>query len=173
MRMSRTIRFCGVAVAAIALNAGAAIADEHSVHVQTPSTHTTSTHVRNTTTNSGKPSPQPFIQRIDANPKLVARLQPLLPSGMTLDQAADGFKNQGQFIAALHVAKNLNIPFAQLKSEMTGPDHDSLGQAIREINPTADSKAAVHTAEKEAKADLKATRPPKPPETDHDADDVK
>jgi len=172
MRMSRTIRFCGVAVAAIALNAGAATADEHSVHVQTPSTHTTSAHVRTTTT-SGKPSTQPFIQRIDANPKLVARLQPLLPSGMTLDQAADGFKNQGQFIAALHVAKNLNIPFAQLKGEMTGADRDSLGQAIREIQPTTDSKAAVHTAEKQTKADLKATRPPKPAETDHDADDVK
>src|SRR5260370_490145 len=35
-------------------------------------------------------------QRIDANPQLVTRLTPLLPAGMTLDQAAAGFKNQGQ-----------------------------------------------------------------------------
>ena len=39
---------------------------------------------------------------------------------MTLDQASLGFKNQGQFIAALHVSQNLGIPFADLKTAMTG-----------------------------------------------------
>src|SRR5206468_390718 len=58
-------------------------------------------------------------QKIMANTALVARLQPLIPSGMTAASAAAGFKNQGQFIAALHVARNHNIPFAQLKAEMT------------------------------------------------------
>ncbi len=39
---------------------------------------------------------------------------------MTLNQASKGFKNQGQFIAALHVSQNLGIPFADLKTAMTG-----------------------------------------------------
>ncbi|SRR5260221_2342577 len=97
--------------------------------------------------------------KIAANPALVARLTPLLPSGMTLANAAAGFKNQGQFIAALHVSRNLNIPFAQLKAEMTGADRDSLGQAIHELRPTTTNvKAAVKTADAEARADLKATK---------------
>ena len=44
----------------------------------------------------------------------------LLPTGMTLDQASLGFKNQGQFLAALHVSRNTGIPFADLKTAMTG-----------------------------------------------------
>jgi hypothetical protein len=39
---------------------------------------------------------------------------------MTLNQASEGFKNQGQFIAALHVSQNLNIPFKDLKAAMLG-----------------------------------------------------
>jgi hypothetical protein len=92
---------------------------------------------------------------ITTPPQLAARLQPLLPPGTTLAQAAQGFRNQGQFIAALHVSKNLGIPFAQLKAEMTGKDHDSLGRAIQELRPTADAQAAARQAENEAHADLK------------------
>src|SRR5439155_26462097 len=40
---------------------------------------------------------------------------------LTLQAASAGFKNQGQFIAALHVSHNLNIPFDQLKAKLTGP----------------------------------------------------
>jgi len=114
------------------------------------------------------PTPVPVPQRIAANPALVARLQPLLPSGMTIATAATGFKNLGQFIAALHVSHNLNIPFAQLKAEMTGSDHDTLGQAIHELRPTANAKAAAVTAEHQARADINATRSPK---TDMEKDD--
>ena len=77
---------------------------------------------------------------------------------MTLDQAAAGFKNQGQFIAALHVAHNLNIPFADLKADMTGTNHDSLGQAIHALKPTADGTAEVKKADREADTDLKASK---------------
>src|SRR5262247_1882964 len=45
--------------------------------------------------------------RLSANPGLVTRIQPLLPPGTTATAAASGFKNQGQFLAALHVSKNL------------------------------------------------------------------
>lgn len=97
-------------------------------------------------------------QRIDRNPQLVSRLQALLPTGMTLDQAAAGFKNQGQFVAALHVAHNLNIPFADLKADMTGTNHDSLGQAIHALKPTVDATAEVKKADREADTDLKASK---------------
>jgi hypothetical protein len=105
-------------------------------------------------------------ERIDRNPQLVARLTALLPPGMKLDQAAAGFKNQGQFIAALHAAHNLNIPFAKLKAEMTGPDHDNLGEAIHDLDPKVDAKAAAHKADGEADADLKAAS------KTHDSDDT-
>jgi hypothetical protein len=122
-------------------------------------------------TPAGKPTPPPqsthFITRIENNSQLMSRLRPLLPSDMTLASAAQGFKTEGQFIAALHVSQNLKIPFAQLKAEMTGTDHDSLGQAIHALQPNAKAKAAVKTAEQEAKADIKAAKPVK---TDEDKD---
>jgi hypothetical protein len=72
---------------------------------------------------------------IAKNPQLEARLKAMLPSGMTLDEAAKGFRNQGQFIAALEASKNRNIPFVDLKKEMTGPNELSLGQAIQKLQP--------------------------------------
>jgi hypothetical protein len=104
-------------------------------------------------------NPVPFIDRISANPALVAKLTPLLPSGMTLADAAKGFKNEGQFIAALHAAKDLGVSFTDLKTEMTGSERDSLGQAIHDLKPTADAKTSAKTAETEARADISSTRP--------------
>ena len=95
-------------------------------------------------------------------------MQPLLPAGMTLKEAAAGFRSESQFLAALHASKDLGIPFAQIKGEMTGHDHDSLTRAIEELKPTADAKTAAQTAQKEAAADLKATAPV---HADHDGDD--
>jgi hypothetical protein len=67
------------------------------------------------------------------NPKLRARLEPMLPSGMTLEQAADGFRNQGQFTAALQQSRNHDISFVDLKAVMTGDNPLSLGQAMRKL----------------------------------------
>jgi hypothetical protein len=97
-------------------------------------------------------------QRIERNPQLAARLQSLLPAGMTLDQAAAGFGNQGHFIAALHVSHNLNIPFADLKADMTGANHDSLGHAIHALKPAADATAEVKKADREADRDIKDSK---------------
>ena len=58
-----------------------------------------------------------FESRLASNSKLSSRLQSLLPPKTTLEKAASGFKSQGQFIAALHVSHNLNIPFDQLKTD--------------------------------------------------------
>lgn len=97
---------------------------------------------------------QAFESRIESNPQLRSRLESLLPAGMDLKTAAMGFRNQGQFIAALHVSKNLNIPFDQLKAKMTGNPPVSLGKAIKELRPNLTDKQAdteADTAEKQAK----------------------
>jgi hypothetical protein len=89
---------------------------------------------------------------IASDSKLAARLTGLLPPGTTLTQAAAGFKNQGQFIAALEASKNLGIPFADLRDRMTAGE--SLGAAIHGLKPamtTADVDTGVETAEKQAK----------------------
>ncbi len=104
----------------------------------------------------------------------------MLPKGITLNEASKGFKNQGQFIAALHVSQNLGIPFADLKAEMTGirpvpkPTNDdrwrdgssttmsttdstqllSLGQAIHKLRPRADATEAESAATRQATSDL-------------------
>jgi hypothetical protein len=82
------------------------------------------------------------------NPKLEARLLMLLPPGSTIQDASYGFRNWGQFVAAAHVSNNLNIPFAELKSRMTGIPPGtppgtpvlttpmSLGQAIQSFKGT-------------------------------------
>ena len=164
--------------AAIMLCATPAFAQSKGAHIPTPVPHTANVHAtehasEHAADHASKPPTLTVAQRVDQNPSLVTRLTPLLPSGMTIDQAAQGFKNQGQFIAALHVSHNLNIPFAQLKAEMTGKDHDSLGQAIHDLKPAVDAKAETKKAEAEAKADRKATHIKTDKDDDKDADDVK
>jgi len=66
-----------------------------------------------------------------------------------------GFKNQGQFIAALHVSQNLGIPFKDLRRQMVR-NNLSLGQAIQKVKGTTDT-TAVTTAGKQADDDVKTT----------------
>ena len=96
-----------------------------------------------------------FENRIEQNAALKAKVTGMLPAGTDLKTAASGFKNEGQFIAALHVSKNLNIPFADLKAKMTGTNPESLGAAIHTLKPNipeSDAKKEAEKAEKEAKA---------------------
>jgi len=98
-----------------------------------------------------------IAKQIASNPQLSAKVQALLPAGLTVKKAAKGFSSEREFLAALHASKDLNIPFAQMKAEMTGRDRDSLTQAIRELKPAIDARAAATTARQEAAADLKPT----------------
>jgi hypothetical protein len=92
--------------------------------------------------------------KLQDNTKLAAKLQSLLPTGTNLTTASSGFKNLGQFVAAVHVANNLDITFTDLKNQMMGPPKESLGKAIHTLRPDVDSKSAVNTANKQAKQDL-------------------
>jgi hypothetical protein len=88
------------------------------------------------------------------NSTLNDRLSPLLPSGMSLTDAASGFKNLGQFVAAVHVSHNLDIPFTDLKDKVTSGDN--LGKAIKALKPDSKAKSEAKKAQKQAKADIKA-----------------
>lgn len=90
-------------------------------------------------------APVTTAPNVPKNPKLAARLQGMLPVGMTVEQAALGFKNQGQFIAAVNVSKNLGIPFADLKTSMV-TDGRSLGQSIQHLKPTLDGEVEAARA---------------------------
>lgn len=92
--------------------------------------------------------------QLERNPALAARIQPLLPAGTTAEQASAGFKNWGQFVAALHVSKSLGIPFADLRSRLTQPESLSMGKAVHQLRPDLSEeqvRAGVRNAEREAK----------------------
>jgi hypothetical protein len=122
----------------------------------TPTT-TTRTHGKphTTTATTTTTAPMnPIAAKISSHPQQAARIERMLPAGMTLNQASLGFRNQGQFIAALHVSQNLHIPFADLKRAMTGPNAMSLGQAIHTLRPSANAGAAVRRANTQTHSDV-------------------
>jgi len=90
---------------------------------------------------------------VPKNPKLAARLQAMLPFGMTVEQAALGFKNQGQFIAAVNVAHNHGISFVDLKTSMVDGGL-SLGQSIQQLKPSLDGDVEAARATRLAEQQL-------------------
>jgi len=105
---------------------------------------------------------------LSRNEKLSARLEGLL-GGRSLQKSAEGFKNLGQFVAAVHVSKNLGIDFNELKIRMTDSSSESLstsenlgtskrlGKAIRELRPDVNASKEVRKANKQASKDLEET----------------
>ena len=83
------------------------------------------------------------------------RLAALVPAGLTPEDACRGFKDLSECSAALHVAQNLNIPFADLKDRVTSGQ--SLGTAIHSLKPKANSKRETQRAEEQAREDLRTT----------------
>ena len=82
------------------------------------------------------------------------RLAALVPAGLTPEDACRGFKDVAECSAALHVAQNLNIPFADLKDRVTSGQ--SLGTAIHALKPKADSRQEARRAEEQARADVRS-----------------
>ena len=102
---------------------------------------------------TGAPTPPAALPK---NARLVERLQGLLPAGTDINDAASKFRNQGQFVAAVHVSNNLDIPFSDLKSRMID-DGMSLGQAIKKLRPEVDASQATAAATAQANTDLGTT----------------
>ncbi len=138
----------------------------------------------------GAKSPSQLLQQ---NTKLESKLQTLLNNQLSatgtkltpaqVQQLADQFKNSGQFVAAVHVSNNLNIPFfgtGGLMAKMTGSapvvdtngkfvvvdgkltftstgSKSSLGKAIQALDPNADPKSEMKKANKQANDDIKGS----------------
>lgn len=108
-----------------------------------------STGVSHSGSSLGKQAPTEILSR---NTHLSSKIQSLLPAGTNLSKAASGFKNLGQFVAAVHVSHNLGIPFSSLKADMMSGD--SLGKAIHTLNPNVNAKEEAKRADKQSKRDL-------------------
>lgn len=110
---------------------------------------------------------------LDHNSNLAGKLETLTNTMSIADLETDAkaFKNFGQFVAAAHVAKNLNIPggFAALMCDMTNKTavgatstctnktKMSLGKAIQTLDPSADSKSESKKAMNQANQDIKGS----------------
>jgi len=91
--------------------------------------------------------PNAISTKISKNPGQLAKVNAmLLTTGMSIEEASAGFRNHGQFMAALNVSKNQNIDFVLLKEAMT-IDGLSLGQAAKQIRT---APPAPETTETEA-----------------------
>jgi hypothetical protein len=108
---------------------------------------------------SAPPAGTSISAHLQQQPQLASKLAGLLPPGTNLATASSGFKNLGQFVAAVHVSHNLGIPFDQLHAQMTGPSPVSLGQAIQKLRPaTTNINREVQRAEDEAREDMKVKK---------------
>ena len=96
-------------------------------------------------------------ERLQKNAKLAERLEGRLPRGTDLMEAADGFKNLGQFVAAVNVSGNLGLDFEKLKIAMVD-DGKSLGQAIQFVKTDVENPTVVaQRAESDALTLIKQT----------------
>lgn len=95
-------------------------------------------------------------QELEQHPALSSKLGTMLPAGTSAQDAASGFKNLGEFVAAVHVSQNLNIPFDQLKTKVTSGQ--SLGDAVKDLKPGVDAKTEIKKARDEVKEDMKTSK---------------
>ena len=102
-------------------------------------------------------SPSSRMQGVSADHKTTASTHAADPKD------PHGFKNYGQYVAAQHVAENLQIPggIDALKAMMTGDNAISLGKAIAQLRPDLSQQSIdveVKKAEAEAKKMQKGTK---------------
>jgi hypothetical protein len=75
----------------------------------------------------------PNGEKLSKNSALRSKLERRLTAlgyGGTVYEAAYGFKNLGQFVAATNVSQNLGLSFEQLKTQMTGLSIDNEGHVL-------------------------------------------
>ena len=103
-----------------------------------------------------KPSEMKVANGFEKNTYLASVVKPLLPPRTSMTNAAAGFKKERDFIAALHLSKNLVISFYDIKTRVSGHHRMSLNDALRDIRPSITknmAKAEVNKAELQAKDD--------------------
>jgi hypothetical protein len=149
MKAAKTTKTAPVKVAKTdkAASAKLAKADKPS---KSDKTTTTATATPTTTTTDTTVTLTPVQEKLKRNTNLASKLESRLPDGTDLMTAADGFRNLGQFVAAVNVSHNLGITFADLKTAMV-TDGKSLGQAIQLLKPVASSTIEAQHAEYDAR----------------------
>lgn len=154
--MKRSILVCVAVLASLYL--ATELYAQHGAGVGA-SVHGASARPANATKGStgGQKTPSELLQQ---NKNLSSKLNAILAKqGLTttqIQQAPNGFKNLGQFVAAVHVSQNLGIPFTSLKTDIA--KGDSLGQAIHALKPDVDSQAESKKGLKQANADIKESQ---------------
>ena len=103
------------------------------------------------TTNSADAQTVPAPSAQSANGPDNTRLAAITPSGMSPQEACAGFQNNTDCAATLHVAQNLNIPFADLKAKLASGER--IDAAIKEMKPDADAQAELTKAVNQAHED--------------------
>jgi hypothetical protein len=132
-------------------------------------TTTTTPTTTTTTTPTGTAIPlTPVQQKLQKNTNLAGKLQSRLPAGTDLNTAAAGFRNLGQFVAAVNVSNNLGLDFTTLKTAMV-TDGKSLGQAIQsQKGTTVNATEQAHRAERDADTMIRSTEKNGKKSTGHD-----
>jgi hypothetical protein len=101
-------------------------------------------------------------EKLASKPNLLARAQKAVGTTVDLNAATYGFKNFGQFNAAVNAANNHGIKFEDLHAAMTGYAYDgtstgegtlSLGQALKQLRPGIDADRAAAAAAQQAAND--------------------
>jgi hypothetical protein len=90
---------------------------------------------------------------LPSDPKVISKIQSLLPPGMAADQAAFGFRTQIQFVSAVFAARNLGIPFGELKTRLLTQGM-TLDQSIHALRSKVDATAEADRALRQADAEL-------------------
>jgi hypothetical protein len=101
----------------------------------------------------GAPMPSLPPERVGEYKTLAGNLTKKLPPGTDLKSAASGFRNLGDFVAAVHVSNNLKVPFADVKARMM--NGGSLGTAIAALKPEVDSLIEARRARADAYEELR------------------
>jgi hypothetical protein len=124
---------------------------------------------------TGAQGPKSPAELLGQNTQLSKNLAAFFPAGTNLTAQASGFRNLGQFVAAVHVSHNLGIPFDQLKctelgttkatslgmtcpTSVTNASGMSLGKAIRTIQPNADANQALQEANRQSRKDMQSSK---------------
>ena len=116
----------------------------------------TSTTTTTTTTTTGSTTLTKVQQKLQQNTKLASKLEGRLPKGTDLMTAAEGFRNLGQFVAAVNVSNNLGLDFDLLKTAMVD-DGMSLGQAIKDQRTSVDGTTEATRAQRDADTLIRST----------------
>lgn len=107
------------------------------------------------TSASGQPLGGTASEALRRNANLSSKVAQLLPADTDLQSASSGFWNLRQFVAAVHVTRNLGVPFADLKRRIMAGQ--SLGEAVHALRPDTDAQVEARKARASAEDDIRRT----------------